>query len=234
MELKIAVCDDNPADAKMLSALAERWSAENEHSALLRLFPSAESFLFEFEENKNFDVLLLDVEMGRMNGVELARELRRQKSNAEIIFITTHTEFYGEGYEVDALHYLIKPVSQNKLFEVLDKAVFKLASAEPPLLISTGGETVRLEKKDVLYAEAFLHYISVYTQESEYRLKESMGDFENRLGSGFFRCHRSYIVSLSQITKITRSSVTLSNGKELPLSRGKYDEINRAYIRAFS
>ena len=234
MELKIAICDDNTHEAAMLSELIKTWSEANGHSAASRSFPSAESFLFEFEENRNFDILLLDIEMGKMNGVELARELRKRKSNIEIIFVTTHREFYGEGYEVDALHYLIKPVPKDKLFAVLSKAAEKISAVPSPLVISSGGETLRINRDEILYAEAFLHYIALHTENGEYRIKESFGGFENKLGQDFFRCHRSYIVSLRAIAKISRSSVILSNGQELPLSRGKYDDINRAYIRMFS
>ena len=234
MELKIAICDDNTHEAGMLSELTKTWSETNGHSVFSRSFPSAESFLFEYEENNNFDILLLDVEMGKMNGIELAKILREQKIRIEIIFVTTHREFYGEGYEVDALHYLIKPVSKEKLFAALNKAAERIAVSVPPIIISSGGETLRIDKSTVLYAEAFLHYISLHTENGEYRIKENFGEFESRLGAGFFRCHRSYIVSLRAVAKISRSSVTLSNGKELPLSRGKYDDINRAYIRAFS
>ena len=232
--MNIAVCDDNASERESIITQVYDWGRETSAPSAVFDFPSAESFLFEFEENKNFDVLLLDIEMGAMNGVDLAKKLREQKSRIEIIFVTTHREFYGEGYEVDALHYLIKPVSKEKLFSVLNKAAEKITAAPLPIVITSEGETLRIDRSSVLYAEAYLHYIVLHTKSGEYKIKESFGVFETKLGPGFFRCHRSYIVSLREVSRISRSSVTLSNGKELPLSRGKYDDINRAYILAYS
>ena len=116
MALKIAVCEDDQAQREALCALVARWAAAREHRAAVGPYPSAEAFLLDYAGARGFDILLLDVEMGAMNGVELARRLRRDKCRAEIIFLTSHTEFIGEGYEVDALHYLIKPVGAEKLF----------------------------------------------------------------------------------------------------------------------
>ena len=104
MTLKIAVCEDDQAQRDALCALVARWAAAREHRAVAAPYPSAEAFLFDYAETRDFDILLLEVEMGAMNGVELARRLRRDKCRAEIIFLTSHTEFIGEGYEVDALH----------------------------------------------------------------------------------------------------------------------------------
>ena len=176
---------------------------------------SAEAFLFEYEEDKAYDILLLDVEMKNMNGIELAKRIRKDNNRAEIIFITSHFEFVGEGYEVDALHYLIKPISVEKLTQVLTKAAEKLS--------------VKLYESDILYVESFLHYIVIHTKDNEYKIKENISVFENKVSDVFYRIHRSYLVSLKYITRISRTSVNIGN-TELPLSRGKYDNINRAFI----
>ena len=131
MKLKIAVCDDAAEQKDALCAAVSGWAADREHEVVLRAFDSAEAFLFHYETERDFDALLLDVEMGAMSGIELARRLRGEKCRAEILFITSHAEFIGEGYEVDALHYLMKPVAEEKLRAVLDRAAERLA-VEPP------------------------------------------------------------------------------------------------------
>ena len=193
------------------------------------MFASAEAFLFEYEEDKAYDILLLDVEMKNMNGIELAKRIRKDNNRAEIIFITSHFEFVGEGYEVDALHYLIKPISVEKLTQVLTKAAEKLSVEPPSVVISCEGETVKLYESDILYVESFLHYIVIHTKDNEYKIKENISVFENKVSDVFYRIHRSYLVSLKYITRISRTSVNIGN-TELPLSRGKYDNINRAFI----
>ncbi len=230
MKFNIAICDDEISVASSLKNQVELLFGKSNHTAEMATFSSAEAFLFEYAENKAYDILLLDVEMKNMDGIQLAKKLRRDGFNGEIIFITSHFEFCGEGYEVDALHYLIKPVSVSKLNEVIEKAVEKLLIEPPSVVISCGGETVKLYERDIIYIEAYLHYITIYTAGGEYKVKENISEFEKKLTDVFFKTHRSYLVSLKYITRISRNSVFIKGNKELPLARGKYDEINRAFI----
>lgn len=229
MKYRIAICDDEQNQIEYITSIVASWSAHEGHSCEIRMFASAEAFLFEYEEDKAYDILLLDVEMKNMNGIELAKRIRKDNNRAEIIFITSHFEFVGEGYEVDALHYLIKPISADKLMQVLAKAAEKLSVDPPSVVISCDGETVKLYESDILYTESFLHYVIIHTKDKEYKIKENISVFENKLSDDFYRIHRSYLVSLKYITRISRTSVNIGN-TELPLSRGKYDDINRAFI----
>lgn len=229
MKFKIAICDDEQNQIDYMASIVASWSAHAGHNCEIRTFASAEAFLFEYEEDKAYDILLLDVEMKNMNGIELAKRIRKDNNRAEIIFITSHFEFVGEGYEVDALHYLIKPISAEKLTQVLTKAAEKISAEPPSVVISCEGETVKLYEADIRYVESFLHYIVIHTKDKEYKIKENISVFENRVSDDFYRIHRSYLVSLKHITRISRTSVNIGN-TELPLSRGKYDDINRAFI----
>ena len=229
MKYRIAICDDEQNQIEYITSIVTSWSNHKGHSCEIRTFASAEAFLFEYEEDKAYDILLLDVEMKNMNGIELAKRIRKDNNRAEIIFITSHFEFVGEGYEVDALHYLIKPISVEKFTQVLIKAAEKLSVEPPSVVISCEGETVKLYESDILYVESFLHYIVIHTKDNEYKIKENISVFENKVSDVFYRIHRSYLVSLKYITRISRTSVNIGN-TELPLSRGKYDNINRAFI----
>lgn len=230
MKLKIAICDDEQSQIEYMSSAVDSWAKQNAHSCETVSFSSAEGFLFEYSGNNSFDILLLDIEMSGLSGIELAKQLRHEGSRSEIIFVTSHFEFYGEGYEVDALHYLIKPIEQEKLFAVLTKAAERLAVAPLSLVVSCDGETVRLYEKDILYVEASLHYILIRTREREYKVKENFSAFAKRLSEDFYQAHRSFLISLKHIIRISRTSVMLDGGYEIPLSRGKYDGINRAFI----
>lgn len=229
MKYRIAICDDEQNQIEYITSIVTSWSNHKGHSCEIRTFASAEAFLFEYEEDKAYDILLLDVEMKNMNGIELAKRIRKDNNRAEIIFITSHFEFVGEGYEVDALHYLIKPISVEKLTQVLTKAAEKLSVEPPSVVISCESETVKLYESDILYVESFLHYIVIHTKDNEYKIKENISVFENKVSDVFYRIHRSYLVSLKYITRISRTSVNIGN-TELPLSSGKYDNINRAFI----
>ena len=150
MKYRIAICDDEQTQIEYITSIVTSWSNHKGHSCEIRTFASAEAFLFEYEEDKAYDILLLDVEMKNMNGIELAKRIRKDNNRAEIIFITSHFEFVGEGYEVDALHYLIKPISVEKLTQVLTKAAEKLSVEPPSVVISCEGETVKLYESDIL------------------------------------------------------------------------------------
>ena len=230
MDYKIAICDDSNTDLESIAGMVRRWAEVAGHIVQVSEFPSAESFLFQYADDKNYDILLLDVEMRDISGIELAKRVRAERGRVEIVFITSHFEFIAEGYEVDALHYLVKPVSEEKLSEVLDRAAARLAMEPPSVVINCDGGTVKLLEEDILYVESFAHYIEIHTRTDVFRLKESITVFEDKLSAVFYRAHRSYLVNLKAVQRISRASVTLTGGAEIPLSRGKYDGINRAFI----
>lgn len=229
MKYKIAICDDEQDQTEYISSIVSAWSRQSNCTCDIGIFNSAEAFLFEYEDNRSYDIILLDIEMKDMTGIELAKCIRKDNNRAEIIFITSHFEFIGEGYEVDALHYLIKPVSDKKLMQVLSKAAEKLLTEPPSVVISCEGETFKLYESDILYVESFLHYIVIHTKDKEYKIKENISVFASKLSDDFYRIHRSYLVSLKHITRISRTQINIGK-TELPLSRGKYDDINRAFI----
>lgn len=113
--------------------------------------------------------------------------------------------------------------------QVLDKAAQRLSVEPLSVVINCSGETLRLYESDILYVESFLHYILIHTKDNEYRIKENLSAFAQKLSDDFYRVHRSYLVSLKHITRISRTSVSVGR-TELPLSRGKYDDIHRAFI----
>ncbi len=230
MDYKVAICDDSESDREKIAGMVRRWAEASGNDVFMSVFPSSESFLFQYAENKNYDILLLDVEMRELSGIDLAKRVRAERGRAEIVFITSHFEFIAEGYEVDALHYLVKPVAEQKLFEVLDRAAERLAVEPPSVVVNCDGGTVKLLEADILYIESFAHYIEIHTCTDVYRLKESITAFGERISDDFFRAHRSYIVNLRAVERISRSSLRLAGGAEIPLARGKYDDVNRAFI----
>ena len=230
MDYKIAICDDSNADRESIAVMVRRWAEAAGHKVQASGFPSAESFLFQYADDRTYDILLLDVEMRDMSGIDLAKQVRAEQGQSEIVFITSHFEFIAEGYEVDALHYLVKPVSEEKLWEVLNRAAARLALEPPSVVINCEAGTVKLFEADILYVESFAHYIEIHTRTDVYRLKESITAFETKLSADFYRAHRSYIVNLKAVERISRTGVMLAGGAEIPLSRGKYDNVNRAFI----
>ena len=234
--MRVAICEDQPAQAAYLRSLVVRWARDSREPLEIAAFDSAESFLFTYEADKSFSLLLLDIQMKAISGIDLAKRLRAEGSAMPIAFITGMAEHIGEGYEVAALHYLLKPVQEGKLREVLERARQLTAAEEPFVLLETEEGQARLLVRDILYAEAFSHDTAVRTAERVYSAKISIGELETALGlsGGFFRCHRSYLVGLRHIAHIGKTEITLDGGAVIPLSRRLYAAANKAFIAYFT
>ena len=232
--LHITICDDEKTEIEYLCVVARKWAEEHNLPLLLSAFESSESFLFDYQENKSVNILLLDIQMKALDGIELAKIIRKENKEVQIIFITGFSDSMSEGYEVCALHYLIKPVEEQKLFEVLDKAVAKLEKIEPSLLLITDGETKRIKQNEILYCESVGHNINIVTKTKTIEVKLPISTLNEQLDNTFVRCHRSYIVGIRHIDRITKTDVILDNEKSIPLSRRMYQETNQAFIKYFS
>ena len=233
MKYKVAICDDSDTDRKYISDLVSRWSKTSGHMIQINSFSSAENFLFHYADKKDIDILLLDIEMGGMNGVELAKQIRKENNTVQMIFITGFPDFIAEGYEVSALHYLMKPVREEKLFAVMEKAAKNCMKTENYLLVTVDQTLTRIPVSSILYAETFAHYVVLVTAEGEYQIRENTGVLAEKLGEDFVRPHRSYLVNLHYIHRISRTEVLLDNGKQIPLSRYNYQKINQAFIQYY-
>ncbi len=232
-KIRIAVIDDQAADRDYIAALASRWAKERDAAVTAALFPSAEAFLFAYSENKDFDILLLDIEMGAVNGVELAKRVRAENDAVQMVFITGFPDFIAEGYEVSALHYLMKPVDRDKLFSVLDRAAANLEKAERRLRVTFERRVDYVLFSKILYLEAQKQYVRIVTVGEKYRMKASLAETAAQLDEYFFPCQRSFIVNLRHVARILPDRVILKNGAEVPISRGMAEKIGREIIRLF-
>ncbi len=233
MVYKAAVCDDCITDAEYMISLLGKWAEKSGNVVKTESFPSAEAFLFHYGEERDFHMLLLDIEMGGRNGVDLAREVRRDNEAVQIVFITGFPDFMAEGYEVSALHYLMKPVSQEKLFAVLDRAAANLRRQEKRLMVVHDRQTDLVSLDQIFYLEAQRQYVDIHTRDGVYRMKTSLREMEASLDRRFFKCQRSFLVNLSHVVQIRTNCVVLKNGEEVPISRGMAEEVGRAVISLF-
>lgn len=233
MKFKLAICDDEQTQIEYVTSLASSWSEREGHTCEVRSFPSAEAFLFAYEDDKAYDILLLDIEMGAMNGVDLAKTIRQTNDTVQIIFITGFPDFIAEGYEVSALHYLMKPVSEEKLHAVLDKATANLAKSEKRLCITHDRQTDFIPLSQITYIEAQKQYVDIHAATEVYRMKASLAEIESHLDEYFIKCQRSFIVNLRHVSRIKNDCVVLKNGTEVPISRGMSEKIGKEIIRLF-
>lgn len=228
MDYRIAICDDRQEDREYVRQLTARWAQQRGNQVEMTEFCSAEQFLFSCPQ-PDFDLLLLDIEMGEMDGVSLAKQVRRTNELMQIVFITGYSDYITEGYEVAALHYLMKPVKEEKLFAVLDRAVERLHKNTKVLTLETAEEMVRVPLYQVSALEVQPNYVTVHARQ-DYTVKKSLSELMEQLDERFFRVGRSAVVNLNDISRVTRSDIYLTDGRSIPLPRGAYDKLNRAII----
>ena len=231
--MHIAICDDDATQTAHLQAILRKWSAAHGISISESTYPSAEAFLFSYEADQIIDILLLDIQMPGKNGIELAKELRRRADDMQIVFVTGLPDFVAEGYDVNALHYLMKPVDEAKLMQVLDKASAAIGQTTRSVLLESNGAVIKFIAREIMYVEAFAHSVRIEAASGSYEVRKSIGVLEKLLGGGFVRCHRSYLVGIRHISRITMAEVLLDDGRALPLSRGQYRAVNQTFIQFF-
>ena len=223
--LRVSICEDDAAQAQFLARQVHAFAS----GARVETFARAEDMLLARGEMA--DILLLDIQMPGMDGVELARELRARGNRAQIIFVTGFADSMQAGYDVEAVHYLLKPVKPEKLLEVLARARERLEAGARMATLRVEGEWARLRVQDVLYAEARGHYAHIFLIDGrELRVKMALGDLADALGAGFFRCQRSFLVNMRRVVRVSATYLALEGGREIPLARG----MREAAVRAFA
>lgn len=229
---RIAVCEDENVQVEYLKKLLGKWQEESDEKVSVDTFCSAEEFLFKVEETKPYDLLLLDIQMGKMNGIELARKIREQDKTVKIVFLTGIKDYAIEGYEVGAVRYLLKPVKEAEFFDLLDKLFAEVKEQkEEYFLFQTGGTTNRVPFSDILYVEADGHYAVIKTAENQWKWKTNFSSLSEEFEThNFFLLRRGLYVNLAQVSQIGKTECVLESGETLPVSKSRYQELNERFI----
>ncbi len=229
---RMAVVDDRSEDRELITSLV-RSCAESLEPPIhpeIRPFSSAEAFLFSYEVAPDYDILFLDIELPGLNGVELAKRIRAKNETVQIVFVTGYSDYIAEGYDVSALHYLMKPLEKEKLQKVLEKAVSRLTKNEKTLMVKTESRLIRIPVHEIRYIDVFGNYITIHAKENISE-KKTLSSIEKELDERFYRLGRSAIINLTMVHHVTRSEVFLLSGETIPLPRGAYEGLIQAIIR---
>lgn len=239
--LKAAVCEDDTVQRRNLRHMLEQWGERCGVRLVISDYATSEAFLYDWDSRPDFDILLLDIDLGGgMSGMELARRVRQQDENIVILFITGLTEYMPQGYDVQAFHFLVKPLARERLCEVLDKALAAVDKKEEFLLVRYETSAERIPLSRILYIEAFSHRTELcaipldprqgMTERREIRM--GMKELEEALPSPvFFRCHRSYIVNLQYVCRLCgKGEVILDYAGSIPVSRKQEKALYQAFL----
>lgn len=169
--------------------------------------------------------------MDGINGVEMAKQIRHEDETVQIIFITGYPDYMCQGYDLSALHYLIKPVSNEKLFEVLDRALKNIKKGGNRVIFTADGGEKVVALDAILYAESYSHNMHIVTTDGAFDVRMTISSLAEVLGSEFIITHRSYIVNLSHIVFLSKSDMTLDSGKKIPISRNEFKKVHSCFVK---
>lgn len=223
--MRIAICDDEKRYRLEVKMTIE--TLFQSLDLLIDTYQTGKDLLAHFEK-KNYDIVFLDIEMPDLNGILLAQKLRCLNEHVFLVFLTAHVEYALQGYEVNALRYLTKPVQKEKLKEVL-QYVMETQNRHHFLWLKTTAGDERINVSDILYLEAQNQNIAVHTREQTYMVRYNLNDFEQELrADGFFRIHRGYLIALNKIKRLQKREVLLEENICLPVSRTKEKSLKEA------
>ena len=223
--MRIAICDDEEIYRVELKTILDKLLINVDYN--IDTFDDGRQLMESFNKAP-YDLVFLDIEMPAVDGITLAKSIRTKSENVFIVFLTGHIEYALEGYEVNALRYLTKPVDIDKLKEVIRYVQEKQGSARQ-LIIREDGEEILIDINDVIYMESMNQNVRIVSTSGEHIIRYNIGDFEEQLkNDGFFRIHRGYLISLSKVKKLVKNDVIMDNGETLPASRSNLKPLKEA------
>lgn len=232
--LKIAFCDDELSVLHEIHTLLDEYRVERNQELDCAAFHSPLDLLAEIERGNRFDILLLDIMMPGENGIDAAAEIRSRDSNVKIIFLTSSSEYAVQSYTVGAYFYQLKPIWRESFFRLMDSVVSTCEKEHSDgLILQCKGGVTRIELRHLEYCEVI--HRTLFFHLSSGKVLESTGSLDDlycRLEphGNFLRPHRSYLINLDYVQSISARAITMACLTEIPLPRGKYQEVKDVYL----
>ena len=228
--MRIAICDD---EKRICAILAEK---------VRKIYPDAE--IITYASGKELlnadelpDILLLDIRMPEINGMDVAKTLRDRDWRKILIFITGEEDQVFQSFDLQAFHFLVKPVADEKLKEVLDNAQKELerygdtsGKKDKYIEIQSGTSHIRINLSKLLYAEVYDRKTILHMKDESIEYYGQLSALEELVGKDFYRIHRSYLVNMKYVERYDRTSITTLGGDNIPIARREYDGFLKAYM----
>lgn len=223
--MRVAICDDENIQLSITKSSLE--TAYKSLDLVIDTYTSGVKLLGAVD-TVHYDLIILDIEMPGLNGIDTAKRLRKIEERTAIVFLTSHVEYALEGYEVNALRYLTKPANPEKLSELITYLV-EQKKKDKRILLRNSEDVEMVCVADIYYMEAQDQMIRVVTSKGEYRNRYNLGDYERELSAcGLFRIHRGYLVNLGHVTRMMGREIVMEDGASLPVSRTKEAALKNA------
>lgn len=217
--IRIGIIEDDPASAQLIVDYLKRYQSEFNQEFTVSLFDDGETLVERYKPT--YDILLMDIEMARMNGLQAAKKIRERDESVVIVFITAAPQYAISGYEVQALSYVLKPVPWFAFSQELKRSIDAVRRRnDDSMLVETGTNQMRVLLSDILYIESIRHTIIIHTFDGKLSITGTLKELETRLAEhDFFRSNSCYLVNLRHVTGVRDQDSVMSNGELLRISR---------------
>lgn len=232
--LNIAICDDNKV---FLDSLAQTVSSLVKEEHIIHKFTNSVDLLARIDDfsGESIDIVLTDIEMPGLSGVNMAKELKNIQPRIQFIFVTNYTEYIQEVFSVNPVYYILKPVDENKLADALSKAINQLLENDKRCFNAISkNKVIRIRFDEIKYVESYSRKIIIHETRRNTELLMKLDDFENELPPYFLRIHKSYSVNMNMIRSINNNRIELFSGEVIPVAKAKYPEIKKSILRFLS
>ena len=228
--IKIAIVEDEAMYAKQLEEFLHQYETENQEAFEITIYSDGDQIVNKYKSQ--FDIILMDVEMKFMDGMSAAEEIRKMDSEVVIIFITNMAQYAIHGYEVEAVDYVLKPLSYADFAMKVQKALRYIARNEDAnVKLCTKDGMIHLAVSDIYYIEVRSHYLIYHTTREEYMVRGVMKETEEQFAKYHFaRCSHGYLINLKYVQSVNGNIVTVA-GEEIALSRSKKNDFMEAFAR---
>lgn len=230
--MRIAICEDNEIHALLLKKMICEWAKQRQKNVKINIFSSAEQMLVSIDDNIVFETAFVDISLKYMNGIELARRLRKENKCMLLVFVTADAAWAVQGYEVSAFRYLVKPIKKEQIEKVLDAADENLTiQNRDVIMISNAEQTDIVRKSDIIYIETKGHYLDIHTKSKILRIRKKLDELEAKLPyPQFCRCHRAFLCNMDYVESVMKNKIVLAENTIIPVSRSKQKYVNDCMI----
>ena len=229
--IRVAICEDEKETQCLIEDYVDNILKNINKEYKILKYSSGEELL---QGNlKDIDILLLDIQMGQINGMDTARKIREVDNKMEIIFITSLIDYVQEGYEVRAYRYLLKPIESGELKKHVLACIKEIEmNKNNYIVIKNNPNTYKIYSNEIKYIEVQKKQMSIYTINKSFDVRYSLGKIEKDLTlDKYVRCHKSFLVNLSYVENIKPNIAVLESGEEVPISRYRYKDVKEQFLK---
>ncbi len=231
MLIKIAICCDN---TYLCKEIKERLEERYQREIGVIVYHELSELLEDYEpgnERNTADLLLMDIDMDGVTGINEVAKIQEKFSGLKVIFITSHAEFSTEIFRMKPSNFLLKPVNEEKFLDAVDRVVKQIAEEEDDcFLVTFKGTAFKIGFRDILFFESEKRMITLHGKNESWTIYRKLDEVQELVPEGFVRCHQSYLVNLNEVVSVRPFSVELTGGRIIPVSRSKYKETKTSFL----